>query len=62
MSDQVQVSISFREELAGDNAESNSFYVKVTPRVKIKPIITAATLEREVVRQIQAEIRARRKK
>lgn len=62
MSDQVQVSISFREEVVGDNAGTDSFYVKMTPRVKIKPIITAATLEKEVVRQIQAAVRARRKK
>lgn len=62
MSDRVQVSISFREEVVGDTAETDSFYVKMTPRVKIKPIITAATLEREAVRRLQAEIRARRKK
>ena len=62
MSDHVQVSISFREEVVGDTAGTDSFYVKMTPRVKTKPIITAATLEREFVKQLQAEIRARRKK
>lgn len=62
VSDKVRVSITFREELAGDTAETDSFYIKVTPRVKITPIITAETLQREAVRAIQTAVRARRKK
>lgn len=62
MSDKVQVSISFREELVGDEAGSDSFYIKVTPKVKIKPIVTADTLARDVMRELQAAVRARSKK
>lgn len=33
----VQVTYSFKEELIGDEKDSDKFYLKVTPVVKIKP-------------------------
>lgn len=33
----VQVTYSFKEELIGDEQDSDKFYLKVTPIVKIKP-------------------------
>lgn len=53
MSDRVNVSIAFREDLIGDSAQTDSFYVKVTPVVKIKPVITAESLKRDTVRALR---------
>lgn len=57
MSDTVQVRISFREDLVGDSADTDSFYVKLTPIVKIKPVITAETLKRDALKALKDELK-----
>lgn len=51
----VQVNISFREDIVGDKESSDSFYLKLTPKIKIRPIIDANELFREAVRAIETE-------
>ena len=41
MKAKVEITYSFREDLVGDTADNDSFYLKVTPVVKIKNAVDA---------------------
>lgn len=56
MRPKVKVSVSFKEEIIGDNKDSDSFYVKMTPVVKMTPIITPEYLQQEAIRALQKEV------
>lgn len=51
MKAKVEITYSFREDLVGDTADNDSFYLKVTPVVKIKKVADA-TPTREDMKKI----------
>lgn len=52
-----KVSISFREELMGDENGSESFYVKVTPKVKIQTVVKPEDIMYEAIKAIRKELK-----
>lgn len=56
---QVRVSISFREEIVGDEAGSKSFYVKLTPRIKTRSIVTPQDILKDLGPKLNRHIKAK---
>lgn len=58
----VQVTYSFKEELIGDEQDSDKFYLKVTPVVKIKPKEYGAPDRKDLKAIAEAVLKESRKK